>query len=216
MILILSLTFLRSDRCIILNFNDRLGITKRTRSSVNLLRIETDNRMKIFCSFFIFSYYASTVFPHRLAPPLKRQRLMPSARCHHKPQQKQQPQPSTSMLNMQDMNQLKVYSELKRKIFIIIILHQSPSLILILFWKTSPNGHSIRNFVSFSTTSMTTNKKQSRSKDPVPLFFSVIQRTNEPKRKKQRKVLEEEQEGRKEGRRIRTATISFFPQAVFQ
>ncbi|KAI4477748.1 hypothetical protein M0804_012576 [Polistes exclamans] len=54
------------------------------------------------------SYYASTAFPPRLAPPLKRPRLMPPARSQHPKQQKQQPSNNTA--TVPDLNQLKVYS----------------------------------------------------------------------------------------------------------
>ncbi|XP_003491192.1 uncharacterized protein LOC117242966 [Bombus vosnesenskii] len=54
------------------------------------------------------SYYASTAFPPRLAPPLKRPRLMPPARSQHPKQQKQQPAANTA--TVPDLNQLKVYS----------------------------------------------------------------------------------------------------------
>nr|XP_050867756.1 uncharacterized protein LOC127071942 isoform X2 [Vespula vulgaris] len=54
------------------------------------------------------SYYASTAFPPRLAPPLKRPRLMPPARSQHPKQQKQQPSNNTAAVP--DLNQLKVYS----------------------------------------------------------------------------------------------------------
>ncbi|XP_014206298.1 uncharacterized protein LOC106637852 [Copidosoma floridanum] len=55
------------------------------------------------------SYYTSTAFPLRLVPPLKRARLVPS-----RPQQQQQ-QPkrqkvTTNIAGLQDLDQLKVYS----------------------------------------------------------------------------------------------------------
>nr|KAF7389743.1 hypothetical protein H0235_018227 [Vespula pensylvanica] len=53
----------------------------------------------------IFVYYASTAFPPRLAPPLKRPRLMPPARSQHPKQQKQQPSNNTAAVP--DLNQLK-------------------------------------------------------------------------------------------------------------
>nr|XP_012230769.1 PREDICTED: uncharacterized protein LOC105677038 isoform X1 [Linepithema humile] len=54
------------------------------------------------------SYYASTAFPPRLAPPLKRPRLMPPTRAQHPKLQKQQ---STANIGtIPDLNQLKVYS----------------------------------------------------------------------------------------------------------
>lgn len=64
---------------------------------------------------FIFSYYASTAFPPRLAPPLKRPRLMPPARSQHPKQQKQQPAANTT--TVPDLNQLKVYSKYHRSTF---------------------------------------------------------------------------------------------------
>ncbi|KAL2743857.1 hypothetical protein V1477_007733 [Vespula maculifrons] len=51
------------------------------------------------------TYYASTAFPPRLAPPLKRPRLMPPARSQHPKQQKQQPSNNTAAVP--DLNQLK-------------------------------------------------------------------------------------------------------------
>ncbi|XP_031366815.1 uncharacterized protein LOC102680125 isoform X3 [Apis dorsata] len=51
------------------------------------------------------SYYASTAFPPRLAPPLKRPRLMPPARSQHPKQQKQQP--ATNTATVPDLNQTK-------------------------------------------------------------------------------------------------------------
>jgi len=55
------------------------------------------------------SYYASTAFPPRLAPPLKRPRLMPPTRAQHPKLQKQQLTPNTGTIP--DLNQLKVYSK---------------------------------------------------------------------------------------------------------
>ncbi|XP_014207731.1 heterogeneous nuclear ribonucleoprotein C-like [Copidosoma floridanum] len=65
------------------------------------------------------SYCASAAFPPRLAPPLKRPRLMPT-RSQQQQQQQQQPQqqPSkqpkvtTNSAGLQDLSQLKVYSNL--------------------------------------------------------------------------------------------------------
>ncbi|XP_018339681.1 PREDICTED: uncharacterized protein LOC108746992 isoform X1 [Trachymyrmex septentrionalis] len=54
------------------------------------------------------SYYASTAFPPRLAPPLKRPRLMPPTRAQHPKLQKQQSTANTGTIP--DLNQLKVYS----------------------------------------------------------------------------------------------------------
>ncbi|XP_043286255.1 uncharacterized RNA-binding protein C3H8.09c isoform X2 [Venturia canescens] len=54
------------------------------------------------------SYYASTAFPPRLAPPLKRQRLMQPARSQQPKQQK--PQPVINNTSVPDLSQLKVYS----------------------------------------------------------------------------------------------------------
>ncbi|EFN67295.1 Zinc finger protein 296 [Camponotus floridanus] len=56
----------------------------------------------------ICSYYASTAFPPRLAPPLKRPRLMPPTRAQHPKLQKQQLTANTGTIP--DLNQLKVYS----------------------------------------------------------------------------------------------------------
>ncbi|XP_016842219.1 uncharacterized protein LOC100113835 isoform X2 [Nasonia vitripennis] len=70
------------------------------------------------------SYCASTAFPPRLAPPLKRPRLMPPARSQQQQQQQQQQQPQQQQQQqqqlpkqqkvtsnaMQDLSQLKVYS----------------------------------------------------------------------------------------------------------
>ncbi|KAG5313560.1 HNRPC protein, partial [Pseudoatta argentina] len=53
-------------------------------------------------------YYASTAFPPRLAPPLKRPRLMPPTRAQHPKLQKQQSTANTGTIP--DLNQLKVYS----------------------------------------------------------------------------------------------------------
>ncbi|KYM95601.1 hypothetical protein ALC62_13716 [Cyphomyrmex costatus] len=53
-------------------------------------------------------YYASTAFPPRLAPPLKRPRLMPPTRAQHPKLQKQQSTVNTGTIP--DLNQLKVYS----------------------------------------------------------------------------------------------------------
>lgn len=55
------------------------------------------------------SYYASTAFPPRLAPPLKRPRLMPPTRAQHPKLQKQQLTANTGTIP--DLNQLKVYSK---------------------------------------------------------------------------------------------------------
>ncbi|KOX71559.1 hypothetical protein WN51_02430 [Melipona quadrifasciata] len=52
-----------------------------------------------------WGYYASTAFPPRLAPPLKRPRLMPPARSQHPKQQKQQP--AANAATVPDLNQLK-------------------------------------------------------------------------------------------------------------
>lgn len=57
----------------------------------------------------ICSYYASTAFPPRLAPPLKRPRLMPPTRAQHPKLQKQQLTANTGTIP--DLNQLKVYSK---------------------------------------------------------------------------------------------------------
>ncbi|KAL6258535.1 hypothetical protein P5V15_010492 [Pogonomyrmex californicus] len=54
------------------------------------------------------TYYASTAFPPRLAPPLKRPRLMPPTRAQHPKLQKQQSTANTGTIP--DLNQLKVYS----------------------------------------------------------------------------------------------------------
>ncbi|XP_024938953.1 uncharacterized protein LOC107265923 isoform X6 [Cephus cinctus] len=54
------------------------------------------------------SYYASTAFPPRLAPPLKRPRLMPPARPQQPKQQKQQN--ASNNATSPNLNQLKVYS----------------------------------------------------------------------------------------------------------
>ncbi|XP_048510805.1 uncharacterized protein LOC105688785 isoform X1 [Athalia rosae] len=54
------------------------------------------------------SYYASTAFPPRLAPPLKRPRLMPPARPQQPKQQKQQV--TVNNTTIPSLNQLKVYS----------------------------------------------------------------------------------------------------------
>ena len=55
-----------------------------------------------------FSYYASTAFPPRLAPPLKRQRLMQPTRSQQPKQQKLLPIINNS--SVPDLSQLKVYS----------------------------------------------------------------------------------------------------------
>jgi len=70
----------------------------------------------------VCSYYASTAFPPRLAPPLKRPRLMPPTRAQHPKLQKQQSTANTGTIP--DLNQLKVYSKCRiRDSTYVFIIH---------------------------------------------------------------------------------------------
>lgn len=117
---------------------------------------------------FIFSYYASTAFPPRLAPPLKRPRLMPPARSQHPKQQKQQP--ATNTATVPDLNQLKVYSKYFFDYFF-FLLYTYTYIVFLIHWRIAKFFKFTHRYVRYGNWNILESWFQ---KSNIKIFFSFF------------------------------------------